>query len=170
MTRNISNVQDIIDSLDVIERLKELESERESLQEAVDSAAALVDEHAEREPETDDEAAQEAFVERRDYLQNALDVANADLEEWDADDDQGQELERLKALNEEGEAATSEWPHGATLIREDHFEDYCREVLVVGDLPRDLPGYIEIDWEKTAQNLVADYAEVDYDGQTYYVR
>ena len=31
----------------------------------------------------------------------------------------------------------------------------------VGDIPRDLPSYIVIDWEATARNIMFDYFEVD---------
>ncbi len=40
----------------------------------------------------------------------------------------------------------------------------------IGDLPSDLPSYIEIDWDKTADNLRVDYSEVEYQGTTYLVR
>ena len=40
----------------------------------------------------------------------------------------------------------------------------------IGDLPKDLPAYIVIDWDKTANNIEADYTTVDYDGVEYLIR
>jgi len=58
-----------------------------------------------------------------------------------------------------------------TLIREDYFTDYCMELVQdIGDLPRDIPSYLEIDWQKTANNIRMDYSETDIDGNTYYFR
>jgi hypothetical protein len=39
-----------------------------------------------------------------------------------------------------------------------------------GESPRDLPFYIVIDWEETADNLRVDYTEVDFEGTTYLFR
>ena len=40
----------------------------------------------------------------------------------------------------------------------------------IGDLPKNIPRYIEIDWDKTADNLKQDYTSVTFDGADYYVR
>lgn len=81
------------------------------------------------------------------------------------------ELATLKALAEEGSDCSAEWDYGATLIRDSYFVEYCKDMLVdIGDLPKNLPHYIEIDWDKTADNLKADYASVDFDGVEYFVR
>lgn len=81
------------------------------------------------------------------------------------------ELAALEALQEEAKDYAPDWEYGATLIRETYFSEYCEELLKdIGDLPQDLPGYIAIDWDKTADNLRVDYTEVDFDGTTYLVR
>lgn len=46
-------------------------------------------------------------------------------------------------------------------------EELCKDI---GDIPRGMPSYIEIDWEKTADNLKVDYTAVDFDGETYWIR
>ena len=75
----------------------------------------------------------------------------------------------LEALRDE--INSSEWQYGLQLIRESEFTDYCEEMLKdCGDLPRDIPSYIEIDWEKTAQNLSVDYSEVEINGVTFLYR
>lgn len=58
-----------------------------------------------------------------------------------------------------------------TLIRDTYFVDAMQELVQdIGDLPRDIPGYLAIDWEETADNLRADYSSVEYDGVTYWYR
>lgn len=49
-----------------------------------------------------------------------------------------------------------------TLIRDHYFTDYCRELVQdIGDLPKDIPAYIAIDWEATADNLRVDYSSLE---------
>lgn len=81
------------------------------------------------------------------------------------------ELEALQALAEQGESESSDWGHGETLIHRRYWFDYVQELLSdCGDIPRDLPHYIEIDWDATANNIEADYASVDFDGVEYLIR
>lgn len=133
----ISNTDDVIDSRCVIERIEELEAEREALRDAIA------------------EDASEANM-------KALDL-------FEATD--GSELDALKAFAEEAEGYAPDWRYGAALVRDSYFEDYARELLEdCGDIPRNLPHYIEIDWEATARNIRMDYTEVDFDGVSYWVR
>jgi hypothetical protein len=82
-----------------------------------------------------------------------------------------EELQQLKALASEGEQYAPDWTYGATLVRDSYFTDYARELLEdCGDLPRDLPHYIAIDWDATARNIRVDYTPVEFDGITYWVR
>ena len=81
------------------------------------------------------------------------------------------ELAHLQALAEEASGYAADWEHGEQLIRETYFVEAMRELCVdIGDVPKNIPSYLEIDWEKTAENLKADYTEVDYDGVTYLIR
>lgn len=78
----------------------------------------------------------------------------------------------LKELESNGgdEQWRGNW-YPVTLIAESYFTDYCVELLDdCGDLPRDLPSYIAIDWDVTAENLRVDYSEVEIGGSTYYYR
>lgn len=85
--------------------------------------------------------------------------------------EEAEELKHLEALQEEAEGYAPDWKHGATLVRDSYFTDYCRELLEdIGDLPKDLPAYIVIDWDATAQNIRIDYTSVEFDGVTYWVR
>ena len=88
----------------------------------------------------------------------------------------GEEFKTLKQLLEEleGNGGDEQW-RGAwyplTLISANYFTSYCKELCEdIGDIPRDIPHYIEIDWEGTAQNIKVDYVEVTIDGHDYLYR
>jgi hypothetical protein len=151
----ISNTDDVIDSRDVIERIEELEGERQNLVDSLDEAREAARENTD-----------EAFDEE---LKEATDAALTELEQWD--EENKAELDALKALVEEAEGYSEDWRYGATLVRNSYFEDYARGLLEdIGDIPRNLPHYIVIDWEETARNIQMDYTEVDFDGVSYWVR
>lgn len=60
-----------------------------------------------------------------------------------------------------------------TLISKDYFEEYCEELVRdIGDLPKDLPWYIQnnINWAGIAEDLKVDYNEVELDGEDYLIR
>ena len=66
---------------------------------------------------------------------------------------------------------TPDFEYGETVISEDEFLDYCKEMLEdIGYIPKDLPSWIEIDFEATSENMKADYFSVDFDNNTYFVR
>ena len=53
--------------------------------------------------------------------------------------------------------------YNETLISEPYFVSYARELLEdCGDVPRGLPWYVAIDWERTANNIKTDYVEADF--------
>lgn len=118
------------DSRDVIERIAELESERDFYNEQPDCADVV----------------------------------------WDvAYPDEAEELARLIELQDE--VGGGEWEYGITFIRDSEWVDYVQEMCEdIGDVPRDLPHYIVIDWDATADNIQADYSTVEFDGSTYYYR
>lgn len=105
------------------------------------------------------------IIERIAYLEG--------FEDEDLDEDEAEELKNLLALQNEAEGYSDDWQYGSTLIRESYFVEYCKEMLQdIGDLPKDLPWYIEsnIDWEGVAEDLKVDYTEVGFDGVSYFVR
>lgn len=110
-----------------------------------------------------------------------------DRDSYNDDDDDGNawagenpedadELETLEGLLSElrGEGGNHKWEgdwYPDVLIRDSAFTEYAQGLVEdIGDLPRNLPSYIEIDWEATARNLQADYSTVEYDGVTYWYR
>ncbi len=85
--------------------------------------------------------------------------------------DEATELVALRELQSEAEGYSDDWRYGACLIRRSYFVDYCEELCKdIGDLPKEIPHYIEIDWKATADNIEADYTSVDFDGVEYLVR
>lgn len=85
------------------------------------------------------------------------------------EDEEKEELLTLETLAEQGEKYAPDWKYGAQLIHEDYFEEAMDELLEdIGDIPRDLPSYLTITVDYDA--LKQDYAAIDFDGQTYYVR
>ena len=110
------------------------------------------------------------IIARLEELREELDELESPeaVQEWHDDNDD--EYIPLVKLAEECEGY-GDWEHGETLIHRSIFVEYCIDMIQdIGDLPKNIPSYIEIDWEKTAANLEADYMSVDFDGQEYLMR
>lgn len=138
-----TNSDNVIDSRDVIARIEELEDELRDLEDAADDAA--------------DDSVRLAEI-------------TAEIDAWKTGEE-GQELNALQALAAEASHYADDWQHGATLISLDYWPTYAQELVEdIGDLPRNIPDYIVIDWEATAGNIAVDYTEVDFGGVTYLVR
>lgn len=138
----ISSYDDIIDSRDIIERIEELTEHFEELS----------------GKDVGDFGSFDKWVEN---LESILEYEEPDLEE----------LVNLIKLAQEAEGYCPDWSYGATLIHEKYFTEYCMDLLLdIGDLPREIPHYIVIDEEATAENLKVDYTELDFNGEVYYIR
>lgn len=60
---------------------------------------------------------------------------------------------------------------GVVFYHEDYFTDAMKSMLGdIGVLPNDVPGWLVIDWEATADNLRADYTEATFRGNEYWAR
>lgn len=89
-----------------------------------------------------------------------------------------EEMQALRAIlsDLEGMGDDEQWRgdwYPVTLIRDSYFRDYARKLLEdCGNIPKNLPHYIEIDWEATARNirLCTDYTCVYIEGVTYWTR
>lgn len=156
MTHTIDNSADIIDSRDVITRIEELESERDTLADAIpECERALEDSDASDETE-------------RDTLSEELDAARNAVAEWDADN--GDELTTLRAFASEGEGSFSDWYFGVALVRDSYFENYAQEFAEdIGAINRKtFWPHTCIDWKQAADELRHDYSCIDFDGVTYW--
>ena len=87
-------------------------------------------------------------------------LSNGEISESDMkafDDEEGKELDMLREFAAEASQYSSDWEYGETLIHEDYFVEYCMEILKdCGELPTNIPWYIVIDEEATAENLKPD--------------
>lgn len=92
------------------------------------------------------------------------------------DDASEEELSTLEGLLNElkGYGGDYQWEgdwYPGYLIRATYFTEAMKELLSdIGGLPVDLPAYLAIDWDKTADNLKVDYSSVEYDGVEYFYR
>lgn len=109
-------------------------------------------------------------IDSRDVIER---IEELEAENWsDLTDEERAELSILRDLAREGENVAADWMYGETLIRDDYFETYARDLAEeIGAIPADLswPLY-SIDWERAAIDLLADYSAVDFDGVTYWIR
>lgn len=85
------------------------------------------------------------------------------------DDTDAYEYKTLLALAEQCKDYADDWEYGVGLLHEDYFEEYADEMLEdCGEIPKNLPFYISITVDYDA--LKQDYTEVDFNGETYYIR
>jgi hypothetical protein len=83
---------------------------------------------------------------------------------------EAQELAALERLAEEGAGYAADWHYGVTLIRDSYLVEYVREIVENNpDIP-ELPDYLRIDWNATADEFKQDYTAVEFDGVTYWIR
>ena len=149
-TRTISNSDDIVDSRQVMERIEELQSEKDTHNDAL--AAEL---EADKDPEYD-ETTGARIIPPTWEEENPEDAA---------------ELASLLELAEDGENATSDWNYGATLIRDSHFKTYAQDFAEeIGAINKDAswPNTC-IDWDEAAEELQQDYSSVEWDGVTFWI-
>ena len=145
----IDNFADTLDSRDIIARIEWLEEDREAHADSIAAAS----EYAEESPEYDA-------------------LMTTGRAEWDATSPDADEHAALLAFAKECEGAgVPDLEYGATLIRYSHFTEYVADMLEdCGELPRDLPWYIQINWDATARNIGHDYICVEFGDVTYWVR
>jgi antirestriction protein len=95
----------------------------------------------------------------RFYSESGIDDA---LFEYLALDDDDRKMLAAYIDGSGDESATIEEAQEAFAGEFQNDEDFAYQLAEdVGDLPRDLPSYIVIDWEATARNIMFDYFESD---------
>lgn len=153
--REVSNDEDILDIRDVFERIDELEDELSVIEDLKNEIESL-------DPDEDKEdirIAKEELKKKEKELEN--------------------EAEELEILSEfisdfagygNDEKRDGEW-YPAILVRDSYWENFvASECEELGYIPKNLPWYICIDWEKTAERYQQDYTSGTFDGVTYWGR
>lgn len=172
-----------LDVDELSDRLEELEANRDAVEEAreelkeaqneFDDANAQFSNACKNQVENQDEVI-EALEEAVDKAKDAVEDAESALEDAESNfsEDDAEELKKLEDLRDEvGERRGRINDEGGPFVHEDDFTEYAQELCEdIGDVPRDLPSYIEIDWDRTANNLKVDYSSVEWDGDTYLYR
>jgi len=107
-------------------------------------------------------------IARIEYLESERDDIAPEI--WEGSDEET-ELRILQALAEEGESSP-DWQYGETLIRDSYFKEYAQDLADdIGAIDRNAswPNTC-IDWDKAVSELQMDYSQVDFDGETYWIR
>ncbi|RPJ16051.1 MAG: hypothetical protein EHM33_34270 [Chloroflexi bacterium] len=171
MTRSIDNTDNFLDSRDIIARIEDLQSDLDSYLEAIRDAD-LEDNPA--------EARSEPIAALFEWLGVSV---PAEDEEFDPDaftlsehvtagmGNEAEELLALQNLADEAEGC-ADWQYGETLIHEDYFTDYARELASdCCDMKNaNTWPFNCIDWDHAAKELTHDYCEVEFAGETYLIR
>ena len=94
---------------------------------------------------------------------------NEDVEEWR--DDKVYDFEHIDEINELEDEIT-EFPFGETLIPNDDFTEYCKDMAEDCYNLKDVPDFIKynINWNGVASDLEVGYSSVTYQGKTYLYR
>ena len=157
MKRNeISNTDSIIDSRDILNKIEELEDELSDLN---DNLVELEAEQADMSGDDYNTIAEYNTEYAR--LQAEAEQVKADIDDLE---------EKLKPFKDIADECSH---YGETLIHEDYFAQYAQEIA--SDLHGRAVDNAEwpfncIDWDEAADALKQDYTEVDFDGETYFIR
>jgi hypothetical protein len=170
-TRDISKFDDVIDSRDVIARIRELRDEIEAAEISEDNGA---------EAKHDDEGnvvvrmatCGDCGLSWNDALVTSRTPTPSGRCPYEPIHDEIAELKTLEALEDEAEGYASDWSHGVTLIRDSCFTKYAQQFAEdIGAVNADASWpNAWIDWEEAARELQQDYKSVDFDGVDYWVR
>ena len=159
MRREISNMDDVIDSRDVIARIEALQEERQDLKDEIDTL----------EVQYNDWISEDVTISSVQDVEADIASAEKTLKEWD--DENKQELDALLALQDEA-SGSPDWQYGEGLIRHSYFKDYAQDLAEDCGLLENAntwPGRC-IDWDQAAEELKMDYFSVDFDGVEYLIR
>lgn len=166
MSREISNMDDVIDSRDIITRLEELEEELEDLDFAqaaelatngfLNPGAAVSESHTLHEPHDGP------------YTDEQIELLN--------------EYASLRVFADDA-CEVRDWEYGETFIRDSYFQEYAEELAHDCAPSHELADLLDgthdlgwpftcmhIDWEQAARELKMDYTVYSFDGVDYWAR
>ena len=108
----------------------------------------------------------EDFEDLISYIDNSEDK---DVQEWKEDNsDDFDHIEEIDYIEDN----VSEFSFGETLIPNDDFTEYCKDMAEDCYDLGNVPGFIKdnINWDGVASDLSVDYSEIEYQGKTYLYR
>lgn len=163
----IDNSQDVMDSRDIIERLEELQGEREVLAGELAAAEECVKYH---HPDGVDFAEDAQPTEVMEFRR-----CRDELAKWE--EDNAEELAALEAFCSQLEGY-GDWAHGDSVIRESYFTAYIEELIddCYPDAAKSANSgewpyrHMSMDFEAAADEAKADYTEAEFNGVTYLMR
>ena len=172
---NIANIsfKSSLDSRDIQGEIDNIEGLKDGYESDLES---LNDELNDLQNELYDIENEEGYEDKQNDIDNKLEeIAEKESEIQDCEFEYNrycEELAELEALKEEIESNSDEgFEYGIQLIHESDIDDYLNEMLVdCGYIPKDMPSWIEINWEATYNNMKQDYSEIELNGNTFYVR
>ena len=172
---NIANISfnSSLDSRDIQEEIDNIESLKNDYELDLE---ALNNELEELESDLYDIENAEDYVSKQNDIDATLEqIAEKENEVQECEVKYGrysEELEELEALKDEiSENSDEGFEYGIQLIHENDIDDYLHELLLdCGYIPKDMPSWIEIDWQATYDNMKQDYSELELNGNTFYVR
>jgi multidrug efflux pump subunit AcrA (membrane-fusion protein) len=180
-TKEIHNGMDMIDSRDVVARIEYLEELQEEAREAaeekieeIEKAEAQLTDWLKGMP-VNKILTSEELTKKQVQIADMKDSILSDGDDGFYSDDFGEseatELKALKALADEADGC-GDWAYGESLIADSYFETYAREFANdIGAMPNDAQWPCTcIDWAQAASELQQDYASVEFDGVTYWIR
>lgn len=167
---------DIMDSRDINEYLEDLIDEvscelQETFKISDDDAIMFLAQYEEMK-DNDGTIPERSKREMKiiDRIYTAMDnVGMKRKKQWD---DEGR-LDKIKDLQDLiAQNSGGDWDHGTTLIKDDYFPEYAKELAEdIGAINDDSrwPNNC-IDWEQAADELLMDYTSCEIGGETYYYR
>jgi len=108
------------------------------------------------------------IIDSRDVIERIAELEDDD----NRSESDNKELAALNSLAEDAADYCDDWEHGAFLIRYSFFKEYAQELADdIGAIDRNANWPTNcIDWDQAARELQIDYAAVEFDGITYWVR
>ena len=111
------------------------------------------------------------IIDSRDIIDRIEELEEIDRLEGDSDPSEHDQLVELKELQSECEEISPDWEYGVTLIEYTYFTEYIKELVEDCYMGHgQMPDFVAIDWERTAETCKIDYTEVECFGSTYYIR
>ena len=106
------------------------------------------------------------IIDSRDVIEAIDDLESIIDDEECTEEERKEATEALEEINTffEEFMESSEWTYGLTMISEEYWIDYVQDLVTdCGYINKDIPSWIEIDWDTTAENIAQDYMfENDY--------